>query len=106
MMKDTNAFPSRKRWDAGTDGFDLENEGMTLTQYAAIHLKVPMSGDPELDEMIRESRRLDFAGQALAGMLAESDSTVLPSGETVTSFISLCALEYADGLLAKWEAGK
>jgi hypothetical protein len=37
---------------------------MTAKQYAAIHLKVPMSGDPELDQMIRESRRLDFAEKA------------------------------------------
>jgi hypothetical protein len=57
MNTHETAFPSRKRWDPGTEGFDLENEGMTLTQYAAIRLKVPMSGDKELDAMIRESRR-------------------------------------------------
>jgi hypothetical protein len=42
---------------------------MTLREYAAIKLKVPKSGDLELDAMIRESRRADFAGQALVGIL-------------------------------------
>jgi hypothetical protein len=41
---------------------------MTEKQYAAIYLKVPRSGDAEIDAMIRESRRADFAGQAMAGM--------------------------------------
>jgi hypothetical protein len=43
--------------------------GITTRQYAAIKLRVPMSGDAELDAMILESRRLDYAGQALTGML-------------------------------------
>jgi hypothetical protein len=30
-------------------------EGLSLKDYAAIHLKVPQTGDPELDAMIRES---------------------------------------------------
>jgi hypothetical protein len=41
--------------------------GLTLRQYAAIRLRVPDSGIPELDAMIRESLRDWFAGQALAG---------------------------------------
>jgi hypothetical protein len=44
---------------------------MTLTKYAAIMLKAPRSGDPDIDAMIRESRRADFAGQALTGALRE-----------------------------------
>lgn len=37
---------------------------------AAIALKVPRSGIPELDDMIRESRRLDMATAAMQGMLS------------------------------------
>jgi hypothetical protein len=40
--------------------------GMTEKQYAAIRLKVPRSGGAEIDAMIRESRRAELAGLALA----------------------------------------
>jgi hypothetical protein len=33
--------------------------GMTLRQYAAIQLKVPRSGDADIDAMIRESREAE-----------------------------------------------
>jgi hypothetical protein len=42
--------------------------GLTLRQYAAIRLKVPNSGEEWLDDMIQESRRLDYAGRALTGL--------------------------------------
>jgi hypothetical protein len=68
-LKDNDsAFPARSRWDSSQESFDLENPGMTMTQYAAIQLKVPRSGDPDIDAMIRESRRADFAGQVLIGL--------------------------------------
>jgi hypothetical protein len=41
---------------------------MTAKEYAAIHLKVPRSGDEDIDKMIRESRRAEFAGLFLAGL--------------------------------------
>lgn len=44
-------------------------EGMTIRQHAAITLRVPMSGDPELDAMIREARRLDMATAAMQGLV-------------------------------------
>jgi hypothetical protein len=34
-------------------------KGMTLREYAAIHLKVPNSGTDWLDEMIEEANKLD-----------------------------------------------
>lgn len=46
--------------------------GMTLRQHAAIELRVPESGLEWLDRMIRRARYLDFAGQALNGMLSRS----------------------------------
>jgi hypothetical protein len=69
-MKDhDSAYPLFDATRVGKD-YGCIDPGMTLHQYAAIHLKVPMSGDPEIDRMIRESRRLDLAGQAVAGLLA------------------------------------
>jgi hypothetical protein len=44
--------------------------GMTLRQYAAIHLKVPNSGDDWLDEMIATSVRNDLAAKVLQVALA------------------------------------
>lgn len=41
--------------------YSEDQGGMTLRQYAAIQLRVPMSGDDELDSMIREARRLDMS---------------------------------------------
>jgi hypothetical protein len=76
---------------------------MTLPQYAAIHLKVPMSGDPELDQMIRESRRLDFAGQAMEGILSGGLEGV--GFETELTSVARRACAFADSLLAQWEKG-
>ena len=55
-MSDKNlgwpAFPCERQL---TDQDVLVFEGMTLRQYAAIHLKVPDSGTDWLDDMIRQS---------------------------------------------------
>jgi hypothetical protein len=72
---------------------------MTLRQYAAIHLKVPRSGDEKLDAMIRDSRRAEFAGRIMAGMLAWEKTKVDPEGESEAAFT------FADALLAGWEKG-
>lgn len=65
---------------------------------AAIALKVPRSGVPELDDMIRESRRLDMATAAMQGLIASSgDNDINP--ELCASFSVRCA----DALLAASE---
>jgi hypothetical protein len=104
-MKDNdNAFPAVDSHidEYGNVQIDCIAYGMTLPQYAAIHLKVPMSGDPELDKMIRESRRLDLAGQALTGFCSGPDE--LPHPKRASEW----CCETADALLAEWEeeAGK
>jgi hypothetical protein len=38
-------------------GYTIWDTGMTLRQYAAIHLKQPTSGTPWLDEMILAAKR-------------------------------------------------
>jgi hypothetical protein len=48
---------------------------LTAEAYAAIHLKVPGSGAEWLDDMIIESRKMDYAGQALIGL---TDATMFP----------------------------
>jgi DNA-directed RNA polymerase alpha subunit len=49
-------------------------DGMNLRQYVAIMLRVPDSGTPWLDEMIRASIDDDFAKAALQRLLAISGS--------------------------------
>jgi hypothetical protein len=66
--------------------------GMSLREYAAITLRVPNSGTDWLDDMIRESRRMDFAGQALAGEYTKWDNP-----NSVAFFVN----EVADAMLAE-----
>ena len=57
-MNDTNtggpAFPAPNLIIGGETQF-----GMTLRQYAAIHLKVPNSGTDWLDDMIKQANKID-----------------------------------------------
>jgi hypothetical protein len=94
MKNNASAFPVRDRWDSGNESFDLEDPGMTLPQYAAIALRVPRSGDQELDDMIRESRRDDFMMKAMTGMMA-------------CGYVPQEARELSEEMFAEWEkAGK
>lgn len=43
--------------------------GMTLRQYAAIHLRVPNSGTDWLDDMIAKARLLDASDRAMQGLV-------------------------------------
>jgi hypothetical protein len=114
MSDNKSAFPVRNRWDSGNESFDLEDSGMTLKEYAAIHLKVPRSGNEEIDGMIRESVRRDFAEKALMKL-------VFPIGSISVSLFGASAREsderelrvnqcfrFANAMLAEWEkeAGK
>jgi len=70
--------------DASATGFSIEgNErlgwtpeaimGLEAAEYAAIHLKVPKSGTPWLDEMIEEANRRDLAAQFMSASLASPE---------------------------------
>ncbi len=86
-MKDKPAFPNPiNPQDYG--------KGMTLREYAAIRLKVPDSGNPELDKMIRESLRNDLAAKVMQGAID------VVGGEALTKY----AYKVADAMLA--ESGK
>jgi hypothetical protein len=101
-MKDSeSAFPV---FDAAPSGHGVAYEcidvGMTLPQYAAIHLLVPCSGDPELDAAIRQSRKLAFVERQLVGMYVEGSSYV---DQDTADRIAAQAFRVADALLAEWE---
>jgi hypothetical protein len=76
-----------------------DNPGLILKLYAAIKLKVPRSGDPDIDDAIRESRREEFAIKMLI-----SDRDMYRSLRERAFW----AIRSADTLIAEWEkeAGK
>ena len=82
---------------------------------AAIALKVPMSGIPELDAMIRESRRLDAMEKIAAAMVSSIDSAenydrlrnhAESLGLKVSQWIAIDSVKQADALLAASEKEK
>lgn len=74
---------------------------------AAIDLKVPRSGIPELDAMIRESRRLDMATAAMQGFISGNLKTVHDAAketkDETESAIQKLAYVFADAMLAASE---
>jgi hypothetical protein len=77
--------------------------GMSLRAYAAIKLRVPDSGIDWLDDMIRQAKRDDFAGQALIAVLVKMQGNA-GSAEEVGEFSSKVALSISDAMLAAREA--
>lgn len=59
-----------------------DNVGLPAIAYAAIQLRVPMSGIPWLDDMIREARRMDAAERAMQGFMAQPDTRTYSSTTT------------------------
>jgi hypothetical protein len=102
-MKDSDsAFPV---FDSARGEMDYQciDPGLTAKQYAAIHLKVPRSGDPDIDAMILENRRDEFAKAAMTGIMS------IPSGDVITKKAIICdariCYAYADAMLAEMEKG-
>jgi hypothetical protein len=81
------------------DGYQQETAYASLSQrqYAAIALKVPDSGAPWLDAMIRESLREEAARLVLPVLLAKAHYDALVEDESA-SFFAKWAREVADAL--------
>jgi hypothetical protein len=101
MKNDESAFPSINIPEVDYYGHPIKpcNSGMTPKQYAAIQLKVPRSGDPEIDGMIRESRRAEFAGQVLKGLFSGNGFV----DKTQAAYLAEQCHISADIMLAEWE---
>ena len=89
-MREQAAFPHEFEYGDGSKEFD---RGMTLREYAAIHLRVPNSGNPELDDMIRDAVLRELAARSLQGILSNPQY----SGED--SQLVNAAYERADAML-------
>lgn len=73
--------------------------GMTKREHAAITLRVPDSGDEQLDALIRQANRRDAAVAAMQGM---SMNTSIDEAAVLAE----CAVAFADALLARLEESK
>lgn len=103
MRIDYSAYPTTEEHMNG-------GAGLSVRELAAIQLRVPDSGDEKIDAMIRQANRRDFAGQALAGLLANpSVQSWDEKAETPCELAEACALQsvlLADALLAQLEESK
>jgi hypothetical protein len=96
MNDNDQAFPVFDSARSGAD-YVCSDFGMTMREYAAIKLKVPRSGDAELDAWIRESRRADLAALAMGGIAAWNQWITKP----IASQFSEQAFNLADAMLAE-----
>ena len=99
-VEETPALPSQ------TDR--LYYHGFNKRQRAAIDLRVPDSGTPWLDEMIRQAVRNDVATEVLSGLLANCGGPVQANQMCGTNYCNGTkemtvewAVDLADALLAR-----
>lgn len=81
-------------------------EYLSAREHAAIQLRVPNSGTPWLDEMIRKSLRQEFAKAAMQGLIASPRVIANNSNEpiqlTPENYAVACVVS-ADALIAELE---
>jgi hypothetical protein len=96
MRIDYSAYPTTEEHMNG-------GAGLSVREFAAIQLRVPDSGDEQIDAMIRKANRRDFAGHAMAGLLANpSVQSWDEKAETPRELAEACALQsviMADALI-------
>lgn len=59
---------------------DRFNDGWSKLEDACIRLKVPKSGKPWLDDLIREAKRDEFAGLAMQGFCSNPSEELCSAG--------------------------
>jgi hypothetical protein len=97
MKLDQPAMPFTYDCNSG----EVTYSGMTLQEYAAIHLCVPMSGNDELNAMIRRAQREKLAGKVLAhcGFTVKDEGLV----EHEVPMLAEYCWEIADAVIAAGE---
>ena len=79
---------------------EAQRSGLTKREHACIALRVPETGDPEIDALIRTAQRRDVAAMAMQGLL--SNHTLSGNWEEYAS----SATKSADALLAALGGGE
>ena len=100
MNLDQPAMPCEDVIEFGGQKYPQAHPGMTVRQYAAIHLCVPDSGDADLDAMIRRAQRERLAGKIIMGLVTNPNDE--PSIEPNIFTTSWC-YQVADAVIAAGE---
>jgi len=74
------------------------SEGLNKAEYAAIHLKVPNSGNAEIDVMVRKSLRGELAQKVLVGMVSITPNYRLPENKSDCAKIAKLAFMLVDAM--------
>lgn len=77
--------------------------GLTKLEFACIELRIPDTGDDELNELIAQAQRRDLAAKALQGILAYPHGGPHEAIE-IQENIAIMAVKYADAILAELES--
>ena len=80
-------------WDQNTD---YGEPGLTKLERACIDLRIPATGDDELDALIARAERRDLAAKAMEGLAADPTSGEI----TLDELVHACRKD-ADALLAE-----
>lgn len=75
---------------------DCGGEGFTKRERACIDLRIPESGDTELDALIEKARRQEVAAKAMQGILACHE-------ECKYVDVAVVSTRFADALLTEME---
>jgi hypothetical protein len=89
------------RTEDGITHLESGTTGLTKHEYAAIKLKVPRSGNPDIDAMIRESRRDEFATNTIDTAFCQYVA-VGRKNPTIKETVAT-AYRIADAMLAEME---
>lgn len=85
---------------------DTKYMSLTKREHAAILLRVPQSGDDEIDAMIREANRRDAAAMAMQGILSDLESMAFfEKSSRVSGYRAaiVSSVQLADALIAELE---
>lgn len=70
--------------------------GLTKRERACIDLRIPESGDPELDALIKKAQRQEMAAKAMQGILSCHEACKYKD-------VAVASTRFADALLAEPE---
>ncbi|PAR95629.1 hypothetical protein CGT81_16405 [Vibrio cholerae] len=71
-MKNSD-MPAMPAWCPNSD---QQLYGLTKREMFCLHLGVPETGDPELDEIIKKGNRMKVAANAIGGLMANESSHI------------------------------
>ena len=85
--------------------------GLTKRELSCINLRVPRTGDAELDALIKVAQRRDLAAMAMQGLVGEMvkggwpDPDRMMDGFQEKRLVASAAVKFADSLLEELEKG-